>query len=113
MAKENMVVHPLIKEDRAKDVLVLAETLGLDKIKYNELYNVYKVGSKKYPDEVLKELAIRRASLVLIGSSDGVSLFCAGSTSWFKTSAVVDCYKTTKVYKIETLNSIYELEMCK
>lgn len=95
-----------------------AKTVGLDKIDFDETYQLVKVGAKNpspygYPSHMV---ALPRGQFSIAthqSETDGqmyvwlVGFWINGDS--FKTSPIVSCQKTNFGFSIETQNSTYEL----
>lgn len=103
--------------EQGEDAIAKAKAAGLDKIDYESVYKLVKLGAKRpsgkgYPD---KMIALLRGTFWLISAKDKGELFVwlYGSWingEWFKTSPILSCKKVKGGYKIETQNSFYKLE---
>jgi hypothetical protein len=109
--------------DNTDETLVkeAASKIGLNLIDYTKLYNLYKIGAKVkssigYPDEML---ALDRGYYEIAAGLDTnkKDILCVlngkSFLGWFKTSPVVSCTVIDNGYKIETMNSHYELRLYK
>lgn len=108
-------IHPWIASNEPElvsDILILAKKLKLDKINFDEYYDLVKVGEKNkssvgYP---AKHIAICDATPRLIGNKEHVSLIFVTINNWFKLSPIISCRKLKNGFKVETENSFYHIK---
>ena len=108
-------IHEMIEREKpefVQDIKANALRVGLDKIDFNEVYTLKKLGAKTssprgYPDAYT---VIRNGKVCLIGNNDFVAIYVSGLSDWFKTSPVIGVKKTKDGIRIETENSYYLLE---
>lgn len=101
-----------------KELMKVAKKLGLDRLNYDKLYTLNKVGQKNssplgYPS---KMIAIERAIPSIFGHKDdnklSIRLYFGNNRYFFATSSILSLKKKKKkgLFLIETENSFYELQ---
>ena len=109
-----MKINEAIESNRPElvsDIKANAMKVGLDKIDFDKVYTLKKLGAKTssprgYPDAY----TVIKGTVCLIGNEDDVAIFVSGLRDWFKTSGIIDVKKTKDGIRLETFNSYYLLE---
>lgn len=110
---KKVTIHQQVPKEHRRYVRKASTDLGLDRINSDEFYNLKKVGTKNrgnYGEGTM----VRGGKVLIVGSDKHVALFVADDRgNWFRTSPIVNSSlgKNGSVL-IETMNSMYELELC-
>jgi len=103
-----MKVYPGVED--TKNARVLAKKLGLNKIKTKDTYKLYKTGAKVEAPFPYTDIFCERGNVYVAAKDSFIWIIIAnGAGRWYKTSPVVSCTKILGGYKLETVNSFYEI----